>query len=75
MYILVIDNSVINIFSQQEIVDNPRLFIEGVSSNDVTQGQLGNCWFVAACATLAGVKELWQKVCQFYFYFLLFSIF
>lgn len=45
-----------------EIVDNPRLFVEGVSANDVTQGQLGNCWFVAACATLTGVKELWHRV-------------
>lgn len=46
----------------QEIVDKPQLFIEGASAKDVTQGQLGNCWFVAACATLAGVKELWHKV-------------
>ncbi|KAK8398222.1 hypothetical protein O3P69_003854 [Scylla paramamosain] len=45
-----------------EIVDKPQLFIEGASAKDVTQGQLGNCWFVAACATLAGVKELWHKV-------------
>lgn len=45
-----------------EIVDKPQLFIEGASARDVTQGQLGNCWFVAACATLAGVKELWHKV-------------
>ncbi|XP_066988981.1 calpain-5-like isoform X5 [Macrobrachium rosenbergii] len=45
-----------------ETVDNPRLFVEGVSANDVTQGQLGNCWFVAACATLTGVKELWHRV-------------
>ncbi|KAK3878996.1 hypothetical protein Pcinc_016403 [Petrolisthes cinctipes] len=46
----------------QEIVDKPQLFIEGVSAKDVTQGQLGNCWYVAACATLAGVKELWHRV-------------
>lgn len=45
-----------------ELVDKPRLFVEGASANDVTQGQLGNCWYVAACATLAGVKELWHKV-------------
>nr|AAT77812.1 calpain T [Gecarcinus lateralis] len=45
-----------------EILDKPQLFIEGASAKDVTQGQLGNCWFVAACATLAGVKELWHKV-------------
>lgn len=46
----------------QEIVDKPQLFIEGLSAKDVTQGQLGNCWYVAACATLAGVKELWHRV-------------
>ncbi|KAK8746450.1 hypothetical protein OTU49_017024 [Cherax quadricarinatus] len=46
----------------QDIVEEPRLFVEGASANDVTQGQLGNCWFVAACATLAGVKELWNRV-------------
>ncbi|XP_042219812.1 calpain-5-like isoform X2 [Homarus americanus] len=45
-----------------ELVDKPRLFVEGVNANDVTQGQLGNCWFVAACATLTGVKELWHRV-------------
>ncbi|XP_037777130.1 calpain-5-like isoform X2 [Penaeus monodon] len=45
-----------------EIVDKPQLFVEGASANDVTQGQLGNCWFVAACASLAGVKELWHRV-------------
>lgn len=26
------------------------------------QGRLGNCWFVAACAVLAGCKEMWKKV-------------
>ncbi|XP_045614079.1 calpain-5 isoform X2 [Procambarus clarkii] len=46
----------------QDLVEKPHLFIEGASANDVTQGQLGNCWFVAACATLAGVKELWNRV-------------
>ena len=42
--------------------DNPRLFEAGISAGDVFQGQLGNCWFVAACSVLAGVKELWNKV-------------
>ena len=36
--------------------------MDGVSIGDVTQGQLGNCWFVAACSVLAGVKVLWNKV-------------
>lgn len=33
-----------------------------MSGNDLNQGDVGNCWFVAACATLAGVKPLWEKV-------------
>ncbi|KAF0291460.1 Calpain-5 [Amphibalanus amphitrite] len=45
-----------------EICEKPRLFVDGVGTGDVTQGQLGNCWFVAACSVLAGVKVLWNKV-------------
>jgi len=45
-----------------ELCTNPKLFEGGISCDDVFQGQLGNCWFVAACSVLAGVKELWQKV-------------
>jgi len=46
----------------KDICSNPQLFVEGTSSNDVTQGQLGNCWFVAACSCLAIDKEIWTKV-------------
>ena len=46
----------------QQICDNPKLFVEGASSGDVTQGRLGNCWFVAASSCLASVKEIWYKV-------------
>lgn len=63
IYVVVIFLSVLlTFYIFQELIDKPRLFVEGVSANDVTQGQLGNCWFVAACATLAGVKELWHRV-------------
>jgi len=44
------------------MTENPRLFVEKASSKDVTQGKLGNCWFVAACAALATVKPLWKEV-------------
>ena len=37
-------------YSFQEICDNPRLFVDGISHHDATQGHLGNCWFVAACS-------------------------
>ncbi|XP_077987737.1 calpain-5-like isoform X2 [Glandiceps talaboti] len=46
----------------KEISDDPHLFVEGASSGDVSQGSLGNCWFVASCSSLAQEKELWHKV-------------
>jgi len=50
-------------FIFQDICDNPKLFVAGASSGDVTQGRLGNCWFVAASSCLALYKELWNRVC------------
>ncbi|XP_052783914.1 calpain-5-like [Mya arenaria] len=46
----------------KDICENPKLFVEGTSSGDVTQGRLGNCWFVAASSCLALYKELCQRV-------------
>lgn len=48
--------------SPQDICDDPRLFVDGISSHDLHQGQVGNCWFVAACSSLASRESLWQKV-------------
>ncbi|WAR27546.1 CAN5-like protein [Mya arenaria] len=45
----------------KDICENPKLFVEGTSSGDVTQGRLGNCWFVAASSCLALYKELCQR--------------
>ena len=47
----------------QEIVSEPKFFTSGVSADDFSQGTLGNCWFVAACACLAEDSKLWKKVC------------
>lgn len=46
----------------KDICDDPRLFVDGISSHDLHQGQVGNCWFVAACSSLASRESLWQKV-------------
>ncbi|XP_040195924.1 calpain-5 [Rana temporaria] len=46
----------------KEICNDPRLFVDGISSHDLHQGQVGNCWFVAACSSLASREVLWQKV-------------
>uniref|UniRef100_A0A4W3H7P7 Calpain catalytic domain-containing protein n=1 Tax=Callorhinchus milii TaxID=7868 RepID=A0A4W3H7P7_CALMI len=48
--------------SLQDICDDPHLFVDGMSAHDLNQGQLGNCWFVAACSCLASRESLWQKV-------------
>ena len=45
--------------------DPPKLFVDGMSSHDVTQGKLGNCWFVAACSSIAMEPSLLEKVCTF----------
>ena len=51
-------------FTQDICAPNPpQLFVDGMSSHDVTQGKLGNCWFVAACSSLALEPSLLEKVC------------
>ncbi|XP_037544043.1 calpain-5 [Nematolebias whitei] len=46
----------------REISAEPHLFVEGISSHDLNQGVVGNCWFVAACSCLALKPHLWKKV-------------
>ncbi|CAJ0964403.1 unnamed protein product [Ranitomeya imitator] len=44
-----------------EFCSDPHLFVDGISAHDLHQGQVGNCWFVAACSSLASREPLWQK--------------
>ncbi|XP_062861179.1 calpain-5a [Trichomycterus rosablanca] len=46
----------------KELCEDPHLFVNGISAHDLHQGQLGNCWFVAASSSLASRESLWQKV-------------
>ena len=58
------NNTVMKLYLQDICApDPPKLFVDGMSSHDVTQGKLGNCWFVASCATLALEPSLLEKVC------------
>ncbi|XP_025105443.1 calpain-B-like isoform X7 [Pomacea canaliculata] len=45
-----------------EICNNPEFIAEGASRFDVRQGELGDCWLLAAVASLTCSKELLSKV-------------
>lgn len=46
-----------------EIFDNPKFFVDGADSNDIVQGQLGDCWFLSALSTMTTSKGLVEKFC------------
>ncbi|KAK9722061.1 Calpain family cysteine protease [Popillia japonica] len=48
--------------SNKEICDNPQLFVEGYSRFDVQQGELGDCWLLAAVANLTLYRRLFFQV-------------
>ncbi|KAF2713281.1 cysteine proteinase [Pleomassaria siparia CBS 279.74] len=45
------------------IFDNPSFTVDGYSSSDVQQGQNGDCWFIAAVATICSNPNLMDKIC------------
>ncbi|XP_055947556.1 calpain-A-like isoform X5 [Argiope bruennichi] len=45
-----------------EICSNPRLFVEGATRFDVVQGELGDCWLLAAVANLTLNDSLFYRV-------------
>lgn len=46
----------------KDIVSDPKLFTGGASRFDVAQGVLGDCWLVAAIASLTQDKILLKNV-------------
>lgn len=45
------------------IFESPQFTINGYSSSDIKQGGNGDCWWLAAVATIAHRKDLMEKVC------------
>lgn len=45
-----------------KISDDPQFFVEGYSRFDVQQGELGDCWLIAACATLTQDPKMFFRV-------------
>ncbi|KAL4216640.1 Calpain-6 [Mactra antiquata] len=46
----------------KELCKVPKLVVEGVTTDDLNQGSIGNCWFVTACASLTKEKKLFNAV-------------
>jgi len=52
----------------------PKLVVDGVTTDDLNEGELGNTWFVTACASLTKEKKLFQNVSIHFFHFCLYII-
>ncbi|XP_041359525.1 calpain-5-like [Gigantopelta aegis] len=46
----------------KDIVADPKFFIDKASADDFAQGEIANCWFVAACACIAEDSRMWKKI-------------
>ena len=58
--LLLFDSTIICIL--QEIISNPAMFVGGASRFDISQGMLGDCWLLAAIATLTQYESLLYQV-------------
>ncbi|KAK8090182.1 hypothetical protein PG997_005143 [Apiospora hydei] len=45
------------------IFESPQFTVNGYSSSDIKQGANGDCWWLAAVATIAHRKDLMERVC------------
>jgi hypothetical protein len=46
-----------------DIYDNPKFIVDGIDAGDIKQGGAGDCWFLAAVATIANMPSLLESIC------------
>jgi hypothetical protein len=46
----------------KEICSKPQFITNFANVNDLDQGYLGNCWFIAGCAAIVNVPQLFSNV-------------
>ncbi|GBB88679.1 hypothetical protein RclHR1_15230004 [Rhizophagus clarus] len=46
-----------------QIFEKPQFFIDGSEYNDINQGAIGDCWFVAALAVITNIPSLLETLC------------
>jgi hypothetical protein len=45
------------------VFESPQFTVDGFSSSDIKQGGNGDCWWLAAVATIAHRKDLMKRIC------------
>ncbi|KAF9981625.1 hypothetical protein BGZ75_007016 [Mortierella antarctica] len=46
-----------------DLFRNPVFFLNGASPDDIKQGSVGDCWFVASLAVLSNIPGLLEQLC------------
>ncbi|KAF2098264.1 cysteine proteinase, partial [Rhizodiscina lignyota] len=47
----------------EDIYEEPHFIVDGATADDVRQGYVGDCWFLAAITALSGKKDLIERIC------------
>ena len=56
------DPSMVEWLRPTEICRNPQMFVGEFNRFDINQGEIGNCWFLAALANLAENRKCFERV-------------